>query len=515
MQPHFQGGGAQNKLADRINSASQAVLTGKGDIRNALLSKEINVPSNPTFQQLSDAISNVQTKEYILVFSDDTPGDYDVTGITGYNELIEMENCKIYSFTTPATLNYTISKLGFNDIIGQISLTSAEPKKILNIQFKNNRQYKLLSNYQTEVYPVTQRISTIPCYMTVFYNISKSDKLRKAMVVSSGRSGSIRPNYNILNYDTFTFTAITYNSSVNYDFALTGWIDEKENKFYSLWNKKKKDASATNFFRDIIDLTTGTVTTETFLYADIIPDHPTMVLEFGGAIVNRETGLSFCSGDFYDPSVSIHQTKITAIIDFKTGLCRKYEQQAATDDGKRRFCPLTLIQGNFAGICYNNKAYFYRNDWYYKFLTFSAYDFDTMVQTTLSDIYLSQFVVSPGGVNFIWKNKYYSKVDFNAYRPGYSDYRVTSPFVNDQGGWVNQMVMMNDIGKENYDVNLLTTTRINDSWAGSLFDYLDLGDGYLTFICPLTQRDYGNSLGYDLSLNTFKVPKWRFESYLF
>lgn len=56
--PPPQGGGALS-LKERINSSTSSVLTGKGNIRNALLSKEISVPENPTFQQLAEGVNAI------------------------------------------------------------------------------------------------------------------------------------------------------------------------------------------------------------------------------------------------------------------------------------------------------------------------------------------------------------------------------------------------------------------------------------------------------------------------
>lgn len=56
--PPPQGGGALS-LKERINSSTSSVLTGKGNIRNALLSKEISVPENPTFKQLAEGVNAI------------------------------------------------------------------------------------------------------------------------------------------------------------------------------------------------------------------------------------------------------------------------------------------------------------------------------------------------------------------------------------------------------------------------------------------------------------------------
>ena len=61
-------------LKNRIDAAAQSVLTGKASIRTALLSKEVEVSENPSFQQLANGVNSIipgaklNLKKYILVF---------------------------------------------------------------------------------------------------------------------------------------------------------------------------------------------------------------------------------------------------------------------------------------------------------------------------------------------------------------------------------------------------------------------------------------------------------------
>lgn len=505
MQPHFQGGGAQNKLADRINSASQAVLTGKGDIRNALLSKEINVPSNPTFQQLSNAILNVQTKEYILVFSDDTPGSYDVTGITGYSELIELENCKIYSFTTPITLNYTAKKIGeFNDVTGQISLTQSEPKKIVNLSFKDQSP-SLFRDYDT-LYE-TEKVGTgLYSYTGGFYNIAKSKTLKKGMFIGSEREDGKYPLFYLFDYETKTTTSIP---STNVSFGsqqVVGCFDDSENKFYSISNRTQYNVSS-NLLRDVVDLVTNTLTRELVPFNSIFgSEYATLYLQ--GSIINENDATVFCTG-------YVNGVDLIAVMDLKLGVCRKYINNDFGSDLK----PST--QTSFrAGVCYNNKAFYTNVSTTNSIVSRKELFFD------MNTLALSTYVAfNDGEMDFFYSTQ--SSFLFND--RWYKICTIRQCVVNSEGNYfyknslfkgntsssvyVSQFVICLDLKKGSKEYKVLNSFRTGK--YDSFLDFFDLGDGYLSFPVAFVEVNHGSTHGYTISANIFKIPAYKFESFLF